>query len=64
MNAAAYADERKAVPGISGTEVSQVFAPMHVALAPLGVLHNLARDRMLAQEIFTTVGRASRYREI
>ena len=45
-------DQREAVPCEGGAVIGQVFAPMHIALAPLCLGQNLARHRMLHQEIF------------
>jgi len=44
-------DQHETVSGHGRAEVRQIFPPKHIPFSPLGLAHDLATSRMLAQEI-------------
>src|ERR1044071_6384627 len=58
------AHQDKTVPGKRGAEVGKTFAPMHVALAPLRLGENLARDGVLHQETLQPLTQRTAFRPL
>src|SRR5207247_3784295 len=61
---ARVAYERETIARDRPAGIRQVLAPMDVALAPLGVSQNLARHRMLHEEVFQPLAGPTAFRPL